>query len=187
MRAQLKPVEGSARYVVLDLVRGFALFGVLLVNLLYFFRVSLFDHMLHQHSHAGWANHAIDDFVAQWMEFKAFDLFSLTFGIGVGIQAVNGGAFLARRFLILLAFGLAHITLVSNVDILTLYAICGLVLILLLRLPAPVLAAVGVGAVFGPLLLPAPALPDLAAHAAEATRIYRDEAFARIFVFRWQE
>src|SRR3954466_13007289 len=152
MPERLKPVEGTARYVVLDLIRGFSLFGVLMVNLLYFFRVSLFDHILHQHSHAGWANHAIDDFVAQWIEFKAFDLFSLTFGVGVAVQAANGGAFLARRFLILLAFGLAHITLVSNVDILTLYAVCGFVLIPLLKLPAPVLAIAGVAAVFTPSL-----------------------------------
>src|SRR5580765_5450631 len=116
MREQLKPVEGKARYAVLDLARGFSLFGVLVVNLLYFFRVSLFDHLLREHSHAGWANHAVDNFVAQWIEFKAFDLFSLTFGIGVGVQAKNGAPFLARRFAILLAFGLAHITLVSNVD-----------------------------------------------------------------------
>jgi len=187
MHAQFKPVEGTARYVVLDLVRGFALFGILLVNLLYFFRVSLFDHILRPHSHPGWANNAIDDFVARWIEFKAFDLFSLTFGIGVAVQAANGGAFLARRFAILLAFGLAHLTLVSNVDILTLYAVCGFVLIPLLRLPAPVLASVGVAAVFGPTLLPVPALPDLQAHAAEATRIYSQGSFALMLHFRWHE
>ena len=48
-----RPVEASERYAALDLLRGFALFGVLLINLLYFFRVSLFDHILHFHSHAG--------------------------------------------------------------------------------------------------------------------------------------
>src|ERR1043166_1449524 len=93
MRERFMPVEGTARYAVLDLVRGLSLFGVLMVNLLYFFRVSLFDHMLREHSHPGWANHAVDNFVAQWIEFKAFDLFSLTFGIGVGVQAKNGAAF----------------------------------------------------------------------------------------------
>ena len=50
-----EPVQGSERYTTLDLVRGFALFGVLLVNLLHFFRVSLFDHFFRFHTHAGWA------------------------------------------------------------------------------------------------------------------------------------
>src|SRR5204862_6552506 len=133
------------------------------------YRVSVFEHLLHEQSHTVWANHASDGFVAQWIELTAFDLFSLTFGVGVGVQAANGGAFLARRFLILLAFGLAHITLVSNVDILTLYAVCGLVLIPLRWLPAPLLAVAGIAAVFAPSLLPVPALPDIPAHAAEAT------------------
>ena len=70
-------VEASERYTTLDLLRGLALFGVLLINLLYFFRVSLFDHILHVHSHAGWVNHAVDLLVTVLVEFKAFDLFAL--------------------------------------------------------------------------------------------------------------
>src|SRR2546425_9837641 len=102
--ATWEPVTVSERYTSLDLLRGFALFGVLLVNLLYFFRASLFDHMLRFHSHAGWANHAVDLLVAGLLEFKAISLFSLTFGIGVAVQAeravVRGGGverFLLRR------------------------------------------------------------------------------------------
>ena len=127
------PVEASERYAALDLIRGFALFGGLFVNLLYFFRVSLFDHMLRFHSNTGWWNRAVDLLVTGLLEFKAFDLFSITFGIGVAIQAERGksrgvgvAAFLVRRFLILLIFGAAHMALISNVDILTLYAVCGL-------------------------------------------------------------
>src|SRR6266566_1841925 len=86
-RSRWEPVGVAERYTTLDLLRGFALFGVLLVNLLYFFRIHLFDHILNFHSHAGWANHAIDLLVAEFVEFKAFDLFTLTFGIGVAIQA----------------------------------------------------------------------------------------------------
>ena len=141
-----RPVEASERYAALDLLRGFALFGVLLINLLYFFRVSLFDHILHFHSHAGWVNHTVDLLVTVLVEFKAFDLFALTFGIGVAVQAERAGlrgvrveVFLVRRFLVLLGFGACHMLLVSNVDILTLYAVCGLLSITLLRLPTAVL------------------------------------------------
>ena len=65
--ANWKPVELSERYTILDLLRGIALFGVLLVNLLYFFRLSLFDHILNFHSHAGWVNHSVDLLVTEFV------------------------------------------------------------------------------------------------------------------------
>ena len=121
------PVEAPERYTALDLLRGFALFGVLLINLLYFFRVSLFDHILRFHSHAGRANHVIDILAKVLLEFKAFDLFALTFGIGLAVQSeraaargVQVEAFLLRRFIVLSGLGACHMLLVSNVDILTL-------------------------------------------------------------------
>jgi uncharacterized protein len=182
-----QPVSESERYAVLDLVRGCALFGVLLVNLLNFFRVSLFAHMLEPSG----------GLVARFVEFKAFDLFSLTFGVGAAIQwerarkrGVAPEAFLFRRFLVLLAFGFVHMTLVSNVDILMLYAVCGLASIPMLRAPAAVLAAVGVAAVLGPSIPPVPALPDeatLRAHAVEATRVCQGAGYAAQVAYRWRE
>ncbi len=189
------PVAARERYASLDLVRGFALFGVLLVNLLYFFRVSLFARILQFHSHDGWANHAIDLLVTEFVEFKAFDLFSLTFGIGVAIQAERAGlrgvrveVFLVRRFLILLAVGACHMVLVSNVDILMLYALCGLLTIPVLRLPAALLAIAGTAAIYLPSLSSSwPADSTMRAHAANATRIYGTGSFAEIVAFRWGE
>ena len=69
----------------------------------------------------------------------------------------------------------------ANVDILMLYAVCGLALTLLVRLPAPVLAAAGIAAVYLPTLLPlGPSLPaeaELRLWAANATGHYgHDEA-----------
>jgi uncharacterized protein len=193
-----EPIQPAERYISLDLLRGFALFGVLTVNLLYFFRESLFAHMLHFHSHAGSLNHAIDLLVAALIEFKAFNLFSLTFGIGVAVQAERAGLrgisvelFLLRRFLILLVFGVCHLVLISNVDILTLYAVCGLILIPLLRLPAPMLTLAGLIAIYLPPLLPrGPVIPPvsvLQAHASAATRIYSEASFAGMLAFRWRE
>src|ERR1041384_4945405 len=193
-----EPIKPSERYTSLDLLRGFALFGVLIVNLLYFFRESLFGHVLKFHSHPGWANHAVDTLVTVLIEFKAFNLFSLTFGVGVAIQAERAaqrGArvapFLLRRFLILLLFGICHLTLISNVDILTLYAVCGLLLIPLLPLPAGVLAVAGLAAIYLPPALPRepifPSASVLQAHAAAATRIYSSGSFGEILAFRWHE
>jgi uncharacterized protein len=193
-----EPLQASGRYQTLDLLRGFALFGVLMVNLLTFFRISLFAGILNPHTHPGWANYAVDDFMAGALEFKAFELFSLTFGMGVAVQAerarqrgVNAEAFLARRFLILLVFGVAHLVMVSNVDILTLYALCGLVLILLLRLPAAVLGIAGLAAIYLPSVLPLgdalPASSVMQAHAERATQIYGHGDFISILLFRWNE
>jgi uncharacterized protein len=170
----------------------------LLVNLLDFFRLSLFDHILRFHSHPGWANHAVDLLVSGLIEFKAFTLFSLTFGIGVAVQVERAALrsagvelFLLRRFLILLAFGACHMVLISNVDILTLYAVCGLMMIPLLRLPAAVLALIGAAAIYLPSLLQRgsaiPPVSVMQAHAVAATHVYSQGSFGAILAFRWRE
>src|SRR6266513_348502 len=82
-----QPLAQTERYAALDVIRGISLFGVLLVNLLTLFRVSLFQHILTFHTHPGWANHLVDELVSGLVEFKAFTLFSLMFGVGVAIQA----------------------------------------------------------------------------------------------------
>jgi uncharacterized protein len=194
----LQPVQPGERFSSLDLLRGFALFGVLTINLLYFFRVSLWDHILRFHSDPGALNHAVDIFAAGVIEFKAFDLFAFTFGIGMAIQAertcmrgASAELFLARRFLVLLAIGAIHMTLIANVDILMLYAVCGLVLILLLRLPAVVLTFAGVGAIYLPTLLPLgaslPPKAELHHWAAMAAQHYGHGSFGDIVAFRWHE
>jgi uncharacterized protein len=82
-------------------------------------------------------------------------------------------------------------TLISNVDILMLYAVCGLLLTLLLRLPAMGLALTGVAALYLPTLLPlGPTLPpeaNLRRWAALAAEHYGHGGFLDIVTFRWQE
>ena len=134
----IKPTSSQERLVHLDALRGIALLGVLLVNLLTFFRVSLFTQIVAGHTHPGRANALVDEGVTVLLEFKAFTLFSLLFGVGMGIQADRlPGRFLLRRFLVLLGIGFCHLVLVSNVDILCLYALCGLLLLPLVKLPTP--------------------------------------------------
>jgi uncharacterized membrane protein YeiB/mono/diheme cytochrome c family protein len=134
--------------------------------------------------------------VKEFLEFKAFDLFSLSFGIGIAVQAERAAArgvsvppFLLRRFLILLAFGAIHITLVSNVDILVLYAVCALILIPFLRLPLALLAVIGIGAFSLPAIYQIGLPPEsiLQIHGARATRIYGEGSFFGMVPFRWNE
>jgi uncharacterized protein len=191
-------VRPADRYASLDVLRGLALLGVLLVNLETGFRVSLFEHILRFHTHPGWLDRTVDVLVAGLLEFKAFALFSLAFGVGVQVQAERAGArgvgvagFLVRRFLVLFGVGLFHMLLIWNGDILALYAVCGLLLVPLLRLPAAALAILAVLAVALTYLLPFgslfPGEAALRGHAAEATRIYSSGSVREIFELRWRE
>ena len=194
----VKPVADCERYVTLDALRGLALLGVLLVNDLDFFRVSLFDQIRLFHTHPGWGNHLVDVLVAGLLDFKAFTLFSLLFGVGIGIQTerlatrdVGASRLLARRFAVLLGFGLFHMFLISNVDILSLYATCGLLLIPLLRCPVALLAPLGLVAIALAFTLPFggifPSEKMMHEHAEVATSVYSMGSFNEILVFRWHE
>ena len=177
----LQPVAGAERIEALDVLRGVALLGVLLVNLLSDFRVPLAEHILTFHTGPGRLDRAVDVLVAALLEFKALALFSLSFGAGVGVLAERAGSrgvgvrrFLTRRFLVLLLLGLGHMNFVWNGDILTLYAVCGLLLLPLLRLPVAALVGAGVVAIALPWAfpfgLPIPGEDGLRALAAEARR-----------------
>ena len=148
-----EPIPATERYEILDLIRGFSLFGVLMVNLLHFFRVSLsricsaFPRYGRCESHHRLARHTIPG--VQSLR-PVLALLRDRIAVQAERAASRGVAWrpsLLRRFLILLAFGAIHITLISNVDILVLYAVCGLMVIPLLRLPIALLAIVGLAAI----------------------------------------
>src|SRR4051812_6643910 len=120
----LAPVAQDQRLSNLDVLRAVALLGVLLVNLLTEFRVSIFEQFFPA-SAGSTADLAVDRFVELAIEFKAFILFSFLFGVGLAIQfdrcqrAGRGFAgHVARRFGSLLVIGLLHLTLLWNGDIL---------------------------------------------------------------------
>jgi uncharacterized protein len=119
-----RPIAETERLSALDFIRGLALLGVLLVNALAVFRISLLEHILGSHSHQDRVNLTVDMIIAGLIEFKAIALFTLMFGIGIGVQAeraatrsISVSRFLVRRFLVLLAFGLVHMFLIWNTDL----------------------------------------------------------------------
>jgi uncharacterized protein len=157
----LHPVGETERYRSLDALRGLALFGVLLINLLGDFRVPLIQHMMEFHTDDGRLNHLVDILSAAFVEFKAFTLFSFLFGVGTAIQAERCAArglpvfrFLLRRFAVLLAVGFCHIVVLWNGDILMLYAVCGFIMIGTLRLSTWTLAMLGLAAILLPNFVP---------------------------------
>jgi uncharacterized protein len=148
------------------------------------------------HGLDGW----IDAGLAIFIEMKAFAVFSLLFGAGLAIQherlAASGrsGLLLARRMLVLLVFGLVHMLLIWNGDILTEYALAGMVVLALAywHTSGLVWGAVFCLAIY--LLVPwwsrhVP-LPDAASlqrHVAAAMLAYGSGDFATVLEFRLRE
>jgi uncharacterized protein len=147
------PVAPAERLGAIDTLRGLALFGVLVINLETEFRVSIFQQLL-----PGPPIHGLERMISAALEilvdFKAFALFSLLFGVGLAIQFDRLAwtsarlVLLVRRLIVLLGFGLIHLTLIWNGDILTEYALAGLVVLPFL-FAAPRAVAIGAGAFLG--------------------------------------
>jgi hypothetical protein len=78
----MKPTAEAERVLSIDVLRGIALSGVLLVNLLNGFRVSLSGHILGNDEPLGPGGSILLSLLSELIEFKAFSLFSFLFGIG---------------------------------------------------------------------------------------------------------
>jgi uncharacterized protein len=128
------PLRPDERVEAIDAVRGAALFGVLVVNLVDAFRVSFVSQIVLTEVHEGldrWASLL----VRYLLTGKAVALFAFLFGLGLAVQwerrqaAGEGRYRLARRLVVLGAFGLIHLLFIWNGDILTQYALAGLMLL----------------------------------------------------------
>jgi uncharacterized protein len=81
-----EPVGPSNRIECIDILRGLALFGVLAVNVVFEFRVSIFEQFLPPAQAASLADRALQQFLKAAVELKALALFSFLFGVGLAIQ-----------------------------------------------------------------------------------------------------
>ena len=127
------PTPSGDRIVALDVLRGFALLGILLVNIMGFS-----GNWPGIQEWPGIANQAVLGFIQYFARAKFISLFALLFGIGFAIQIARleekTGNYLwtyGRRLLVLYLFGLVHLTLSS--DVLYKYAMCGALLLLFRR------------------------------------------------------
>ncbi len=141
---------GRERIAAVDVIRGFALFGVLYMNLF---------------SHAGYIaipQDVVDrmptaqvdgviSFFTEWLaDGKAQCLFSLLFGFGFAVmmerlseRGANATAIYLRRLTVLLVLGFAHLWLMWWGDILHAYAMMGFALMLTWKWPNWLLLSLG--------------------------------------------
>lgn len=126
------PTSASERLHVVDIIRGFAVFGIFVFNMTSF---AGYAYALQGHETA--LNRGLMLLIRFLVEAKFYSLFSFLFGWGMAIQLLRAEAkgtnFLPvyrRRLLVLLAFGAIHGILIWTGDILTTYALLGFVLIL---------------------------------------------------------
>ncbi len=145
------PLDEKRRIVDIDIVRGFALFGVLLVNVVYFNttfsatlvgKVSLLNPL--------GLDSGLDQVMAVLISFlaegKFYTIFSFLFGLGFYIfisraedKGLSSRPLFKRRMFLLLIFGMLNLILVWWGDILHVYALGGFILLIFKDKPVNVL------------------------------------------------
>lgn len=131
----LEQSQQAGRHILPDIIRAFALFGIVLVN------VAFFAFPGDATYHAGGLNTGVDSsayFISNgFFLFKSYALFSLMFGAGLAYQMMAAqrrdiafGPRYLRRLLGLLAIGILHVTFAFAGDILIIYALFGAILFL---------------------------------------------------------
>ena len=183
--SRLTPAGAAERIEVIDAVRGFALFGVLLANLVWLSQEIAVTPAQIEALPTAAVDRLVRAAVQFFVDWKFYTLFAFLFGLGFSVQLTRGErrgvsvlpAYL-RRLGVLFAFGLVHAYLVWYGDILHHYAILGVLLILFRKrsdrfvlgmgillgvvVPAVVVMRAGLGAPPPP-PIPTPPDPEIAA------------------------
>ncbi len=178
-----QPTKAKDRVIFLDVLRGFALVGILFANILSWSGIKFipFEDIIEL------GNAKVDQELYQYLKFfvdtKFYTLFSLLFGVGFYMQISRNKdnpdfpKLYMRRLSILLLIGVCH-TLIWSGDILMLYALMGMVLLALRKIPVSKALMVGLSFYFFPILLDLiymyTFVPDLPALSKYALKVYPD-------------
>ncbi len=136
------PVTAPERVASIDVLRGFAVLGILIVNMQGFARVP----SAYMNPTSGSAFDGAEAWI--WAavyvlaDTKFISIFSMLFGAGIAMMSermagrgLEGTGLHYRRQFWLLLIGLAHAYLIWHGDVLVVYALCGFLLYPLRRLP----------------------------------------------------
>ena len=134
------PIGADERSALLDALRGYALFGILIANMMAFIGVFFVEDAERSRMLLSQFDD-LSEFLLAWLVVgKFYSIFSLLFGIGFAIQLGRleqrgeGVPRYLRRLAILFVIGLAHLLLLWLGDIVALYALMGAVLLLFRRM-----------------------------------------------------
>lgn len=128
-------IQQSERIQILDILRGFAIFGILAVNIAGFASPAFLP------GYAGpenlpWYDALAEKLVLFFAEGKFYSIFSFLFGLGFSVQLARAEAkgkdirsFYPRRLWVLFGMGILHAILLWNGDILRIYALLGFALL----------------------------------------------------------
>ncbi len=130
------PISKQERIVPIDIIRGFALLGIFLVNMAAFHSPVF---MISYPEYTG-SDFWLDLFLQMFVQTKFYTIFSFLFGLGFFIfmsraeqKGLRMNRLFSRRLLVLLLFGAAHFIFLWFGDILHTYALAGFFLLLFYR------------------------------------------------------
>lgn len=128
------PTEQKDRAILVDVIRGFALIGVLIANFTSYINQQTPKPILNSISSS--FDTSLMNINSIFFEWKFFTLFSILFGYGFGLileslerKNINPNSFFARRMFWLFIIGCIH-SLFWWADVLHLYAMSGIILLL---------------------------------------------------------
>ncbi len=137
----MTPIPAAERVATLDVLRGFALLGILLMNIEAFVG-PLYEGMTGLDPTLTGADRVADALIYIFVQGKFYSLFSLLFGMGFAVMAQRADAagrpfagLYFRRSLVLLGIGLVHAFLIWSGDILVWYALLSFFLLAFRPLP----------------------------------------------------
>lgn len=128
------PTQHEDRAVIVDVIRGFALIGVLISNFTSYIEQQLPEQILNSISSP--VDTFLMSFNTVFFEWKFMTLFSILFGYGFGLilesvekKNINPNFFFIKRMFWLFVFGVIHCMFWWG-DVLNLYAMSGILLLL---------------------------------------------------------
>jgi len=149
--ARHSPVSIAERVIALDVLRGFALLGILVMNIQAFSMPEAAYFVPTVYGNLDGINLWVWTVSHVLMDQKFMALFSILFGAGIVLQTakadtrgINATGFYYRRTFWLLVFGLVHAYLFWAGDILTTYAICAALVFWLRKLSPRNLLIIGI-------------------------------------------
>lgn len=157
---QAAPVRLSERSTILDVLRGFALLGVMLDNMFGFTGYGFFSQAQREALSTFMVDGVLGITELAFVNGKFYSLFSLLFGIGFSIilmrseqKGINPLKLFYRRLFILLLIGAGHLFLLWEGDILVLYALLGFLLPLFRKCSDKALIIIASVLILSPILI----------------------------------